>query len=80
MLYFRRCAYTLSAHSNVFLRKVGPVVMGRVIMGRVVMDPVVMDPVVMDPVVMRISWRGVSNLLDKTSKKVWLTHNFLLLE
>ena len=75
MLYFRRCAYTLSAHSNVFLRKVGPVVMGRVIMGRVVMDPVVMDPVVM-----RISWRGVSNLLDKTSKKVWLTHNFLLLE
>ena len=70
MLYFRRCAYTLSAHSNVFLRKVGPVVMGRVIMGRVVMDPVVM----------RISWRGVSNLLDKTSKKVWLTHNFLLLE
>ena len=62
MLYFRRCAYTLSAHSNVFLRKVGPVVMGRV-----VMDPVVMDPVVMDPVVMRISWRGVSNLLDKTS-------------
>lgn len=69
MLYFRRCAYTLSAHSNVFLRKVGPVVMGRVVMDPVVMDPVVRDCAIITVTTMELDVRFLSERFCEYSQE-----------